>query len=95
MTRSRKILTVLGATAVMALVAPPAHAQIDTVDNAAGCTTDYLDDMKGPWAVPVPATVTYTPPATVTVDASPGVNFAGAFANYTVNATVTYVDCLV
>lgn len=86
----RKVLAVAGAAAVMAFAAPPAHAQ-----DAAGCTTDYANAMKGPWAIPNPVVVTYTPPATVTVDGSPGINFAGAFANYTINATVTFVNCVV
>ena len=91
----RKVLAVAGATAVMSLVAPAAHAQVADPGDAAGCTTDYVDAMNGPWMIPNPVTVTYTPPATVTVDGSPGINFAVAFANYTRNATVTYVNCVV
>ena len=87
----RNVFAVAGVATVMTLVAPPVYAQ---VGDAAGCTTDYVDAMNGPWGIPNPVNVTYTPPATVNVDASPGINFAGAFASYAVNATLAYVICV-
>jgi hypothetical protein len=49
--------------------------------------------MNGPWILPAP-TVGYTPPATVTVDATPVVNFGVNFAVYAAFTTYDYIGCL-
>ena len=75
----------------MAMAAPAASAG---PEDAPGCTTTYVNEVGGPYILPNPPTVTYTPPATVTVDADDTVNFTFALGFHLVDATVAYVICL-
>ncbi len=84
MKRSLKHLAAVGtAFALLTLAAPAASAQ--------DCTTTYIKTVFGSALPEDLVSVTYTPPATVTVSADPAVGFAG----FVVRATVTYVDCVV
>lgn len=97
MKRSVRSLAAVGAAvAVMALAAPAASAnEAVGPEDAAGCTTTYVKSVGGPYILPNPPTVSYTPPATVTVDADDTVNFAIAVGAHVANATITYVFCVV
>ncbi len=88
----KNVVAVSGVTALMAMAAPPAVAG---TGDAAGCTTTYVNSIGGDYRLPDPPTVTYTPPATITVDADDTVNFTVAVATHVANATVAYVICLV
>lgn len=75
--------------AVMAVAAPAASAA--GVEDAQGCTTEYLKNLLQSEADPQYVEVTYTPPATVTVSADGAVNAASYYAAL----TLAYVNCVV
>ncbi len=80
----------------MAMAAPPASAnEVAAPGDAAGCTTTYVNEIGGPYILPNPPTVTYTPPATITVNADETVNFAVGVSLHVASATITYVFCVV
>jgi len=87
----RSLAAVGAVVALMAMTAPAASAG---PEDAAGCTTTYVGEVGGPYILPNPPTVSYTPPATVTVDADETVNFVVAVGAHVANATVRYVDCV-
>ena len=91
---SRSLAAIGAAVALTALAAPSASAAVGPED-AAGCTTTYVGTVGGPYILPNPPTVSYTPPASVTVDADDAVSFTLAVATRVANATVTYVNCVV
>lgn len=83
-----RLVAVTAVGAVTALTASPAAAtEVTTADD---CTTEYVRTLSTGSNDPL-VEVTYTPPATITVDA----DHAAAVAAQVVNATTTYVDCVV
>lgn len=92
MKRSIRSLAAVGAAVSLMVVAAPAASA--GPEDAAGCTTTYVGQLGGPYALPNLPTVTYTPPATVTVDADDTVAFTVAVTFHIVNSTAAYVDCV-
>lgn len=92
MKRSIRSLAAVGAALSLMVVAAPAASA--GPEDAAGCTTTYVGQVGGPYILPDLPSVTYTPPATVTVDADETVAFAGAITFHIVNSTIAYVDCV-
>ena len=81
---------------MVVLLAPTASAG-ETVgpEDAAGCTTTYLDEAGGPYILPYPpVTVSYVPPSSISVSADATVDFAGQLATHLAFATYDYVNCL-
>lgn len=72
------------AAALMAVTAPAAQAG---PEDAAGCTTVYVDTLTRSSTPPL---VTYTPPAGVAVNG----NSLIAYATWVEGVTWAYVDCL-
>ena len=94
--RSMKSLAAVGAVVALMAMSAPAASAGETVGpgDAAGCTTDYVNAVGGPYILPNAPTVTYTPPAKVTVDADDAVNWTVAVGFHVANATVAYVICV-
>lgn len=92
MKRSIRSLAAVGAALSLMVVAAPAASA--GPEDAAGCTTTYVGQVGGPYILPNPPSVSYTPPATVTVDADETVNFTVAVTFHVLNSTVTYVNCV-
>lgn len=86
MKRSLRVIAAAGSAAALMLVAAPA-AQAGPED-AAGCTTVYVQTLTRSSS---PEFVTYTPPANVGVNG----NAVIAYVGFVSAATGTYVDCVV
>jgi hypothetical protein len=78
----RNLVVAASAASLVAVGAPAAQAQ-----GLGPCTTAYAKDIA---QTSSPQLVTYTPPATVTVDG----NAVLGIADYVVGATQDYVRCL-
>lgn len=85
MKRSLRVIAAAGSAAVSMVVAAPA-AQAGPED-AAGCTTVYVDTLTSSSA---PEFVTYTPPANVEVHGNAVLSYVG----FVSGATVAYIDCI-
>lgn len=92
MVRTLRALVAAGSVAALMMVAAPA-AQAGPED-AAGCTTDYVDSLStfvvSLFEQQAPELVEYTPPADVDVNG----NIVVGYGTYVGNATFQYVDCI-
>ena len=78
----KNLVVAASAASLLAVGAPPAQAQ-----NLGPCTMAYAEDVA---RTSSPHLVTYTPPATITVNG----NAVLGIADYLVGATQDYVRCL-
>ena len=78
----RNLVAAAAASSLVVVGAPAAQAQ-----GLGPCTMAYADDIR---QTSSPQLVTYTPPATITVDG----NAVLGIADYVVGATQDYVRCL-
>ena len=85
-----RLLAAGAVIAVMAVTAPAASAAEGDAAAMQDCTTIYAETLARMSTPEELVSVTYTPPATVTVDADPAVGVV----RYVVGATVAYIQCI-